>query len=677
MSVIFMCTVAVTSFAFPVWSGDANGDKAVNARDIILIMKHMLDPSFPVNAEADFNSDGKINDQDIILIMKYILGMNVLTDGLLEVKYGVSEVSFEIPDPTCDKEISGEVFGFDAAAEDNSAAFNAAARHLAENPGTVLRLAKGTYRMGDAVVMLSKIKNCVIDGAGSTLLFDEKRYFSISECENLKITNITIDWDWDRAYLASIAKVKDVSAKDESGKFRAELEFLEKDASYALSRPWDSMIYLDPEELTMNRVGKGDHYNVDDVIIEKTLKSPNVIEVLMKADAIAPTKGETLLIRHENYGSTMFPIANYSHDIVLEDVTIYGVAGCGINIASGSHHVRMTRLTVGLNPETADMHRISTTADAIHIKDTGGYFILEDSDISFNGDDCLNIHDCVGMLTDFYENTITIRATNTTAFNVGDTLNFRRTGDFSPVDFTAVITDRSVSGKEWTLTLDRDCEDALEENLIVHDMTQDSSNLIVRNCYFHENRARGLLLGSSNCIVENCKFYRIQQQAINIPIDIIVDVWQEGKGTSNMIIRNNEFDGCNALGADEASCISIFTNITSSDPKIQSGVIQGKCYENLMISGNVFRNLPGYMLKAISVDNLTVYQNTVEFPESVFEGFREINSGRITLRGAYYDNSRIFGNTWNTNGILTEPFDPVRINPSKVSTVTVEKNTIN
>lgn len=674
LSVFLLTQLAVSSFAFPVWSGDATGDGEIDARDITRIMQHIVGKDVTIAAEADYNGDGNLNARDITLIMKYILGSNVLTDGLLEAKYGVSEVSFTIPDPTCQSEVTGETFGLDPAAPDNSAAFNAASKYLAENPGTVLKLSAGVYRMGGAVVMLSGIRDCIIDGGGATLLFSEKRYFSISSCENLKITNITVDWDWDKAYLASIARVKSISDPDESGKYRVEYEFFEKDASYALSRPWDSMIQLNPETLTMSGINKGDLFNVDKSILEKAQKEPNVIEVLMKKGSYSPAVGDVLNIRHENYGGTMFTVTNGSHGIVFEDVTIHGVAGCGIIISAGAHHVRMTRLTIGLNPETAELHRISTTADAIHIKDSGGYFILEDSDISFNGDDCLNIHDCVGVLSDFYENTVIIRATNTTAFNVGDTIGFRRAGDYSAVDFTATITGRSTDGNEWTLTLDRDCEDALEENLIVHDLTQDSGHLIVRNSSFHENRARGLLLGSSNCIVENCRFYRIQQQAINIPIDIAIDVWQEGKGTDNMIIRNNEFDGCNILGMDNGSCISVFTNISST--AAGSDVIQGRCFENIMISGNVFRNLPGYLMKAISVQNLTLYGNTVEFPEKAPLTFSETTGGRVFLQGSYYDNSRIFGNTWILSDIVTEPFEPVKVNPSKISSVEIRDNTV-
>ena len=663
---IFAVIVSSTSFAVPAWSGDANGDGKINSLDVILIMKHIAGSDGALAPTADYDSDGSINAKDVTLIMKYLVGWDVLTDSLLEAKYGVHEISFEIPDPATDKEVSGADFGFDPAAADNSKAFNAAAKYLAENPGTKLTLEKGVYNMGDQSVTFSGVKDCIIDGSGSVFMYDVARYFGVNGCEGVKFENFTIDWDWDVHYLASVAKV--VSC-EKTGKDSAvvQFEFLEEDASYALNEKWDSMIHIDPEALVMSGVKAGDHFNVDDAIEKKELVAPNVIEVTFNFNA--PSLGNMFLIRHYNYGPGAFSIHNGSNNIVFEDINIYGLPGEGMIVNSGAHHVRFTRMTIGLNPEKSDKHRISTTADAMHIKETKGYYILEDCDIGYCGDDCLNIHDTAGVVTEFYGNEAVIFAANGSPFHVGDTLSFRNDGDYSKVDFTAVITSVSVSNNEWNVTFDRDCEDALEVGMIVHDDTYDSGNYIIRNCYFHENRARGVLAGSSNCLIEGCRFYRIQQSAIQNCVDF-GGLWTEGKGTSNMIIRNNEFDGCGALHPDAA--IVIF----ASSQYVQGGTLPGECFVNTLISGNVFKNTPGYIIRAASFENLTVYGNMIEYPKEQIIGAKTSECSMIAILGQYYNGSTIFGNTWITSDLTPTDFNPFKINPSKISTLTIVLNTI-
>lgn len=666
--VLILATGAViTSSAFPAWSGDATGDSTINAKDVTRIMKYLVGVDVELASEADYNSDGKINAKDVTLIMKYLVGLPVLTDQLLEAKYGVHEISFEIPDPVVDKEVYGEQFGFDSSASDNSAAFNAAADYLRDNPGTKLTLKKGIYRMGDQSVAFNSVKDCVVDGCGSVFMYDTARYFGIYGCQGLKFENMTIDWDWDAHYLASIAEVIGYE-KLTGDSAKVTFRFLEDDASYALTNKWDSMIHVDPETLVMSGVQKGDFFNVQERISERVQSAPNELEVVFKYEA--PKLGDTLLIRHYNYGPGAFSITAGSNGIVFEDIYIYGLPGEGMIVNDGAHHVRFTRMTIGLNPETAEKHRISTTADAMHIKETHGYYILEDCDIGYCGDDGLNIHDTVGVVTEFYGNEVIISASNGSPYHIGDTLSFRRDSDFTKIDFTAVITSLSVSGCEWTLTLDRDCEDALEENMIVHDDSFDSGNYIIRNCYFHENRARGVLAGSSDCLIEGCRFYRTQQAAIQICVDINANMWTEGKGTSNMIIRNNEFDGCGMLRPDETITISAGSAFT------QGGTLNGECFVDILISGNKFTNTPGYILRAKSLRNLTLYGNTIEFPEDPITSYKSSESGRIAILGQYYNDSHIFGNTWLTTALTPDDFDPFKINTSKISTIEIGVNYI-
>ena len=54
--------------------GDADGNGAVSARDVVQTMKYIVDPKIELNIEAaDVNCDGKVNARDVTLIMKLLV----------------------------------------------------------------------------------------------------------------------------------------------------------------------------------------------------------------------------------------------------------------------------------------------------------------------------------------------------------------------------------------------------------------------------------------------------------------------------------------------------------------------------------------------------------------------------------------------------------------------------
>ena len=74
--------------------------------------------------------------------------------------------------------------------------------------------------------------------------------------------------------------------------------------------------------------------------------------------------------------------------------------------------------------------------------------------------------------------------------------------------------------------------------------------------------------------------------------------------------------------------------------------------------------------------NLTVYGNTIEFPGETIPSYKSSESGRIAILGQYYNESRIFGNTWLTTALTPADFEPFKINQSKISTITIEHNRV-
>ena len=66
--------------------GDANGDRKINARDVIAMMKYIVDNRTPIDVPAanvmkssyDDGNRAEINARDVISLMKYIVGIDII-----------------------------------------------------------------------------------------------------------------------------------------------------------------------------------------------------------------------------------------------------------------------------------------------------------------------------------------------------------------------------------------------------------------------------------------------------------------------------------------------------------------------------------------------------------------------------------------------------------------------
>ncbi|MBQ7827072.1 MAG: dockerin type I repeat-containing protein, partial [Clostridia bacterium] len=321
---LILGVIFIPSTAAPAWRGDANGDGKINLSDVASIMRHIAAWNVEIDPLADFDEDGNINLRDASLVLRYIAEWNVAPDSLLEAQYGVSAVDFEITEPAPTETVKGSDFGFSVDAADNYDAWTAAIAYLRDHPGTTLEIEKGVYKMANKKsVAVSGLQNCVIDGGGSTFLFSKRAFFSISGCDLLMLKNFTVDWDYETAGYptTSVVRVRNRYTTDDPTIDKLEYEFiLVDDASYAVTQPWDSMLHMDPESLTVGVVGgHGDMFNVSEWHKEFELTEPNLVTATIKSDS-GPSVGETWLVRHYNYGAGCF-VQSSGTNVTYKDLT--------------------------------------------------------------------------------------------------------------------------------------------------------------------------------------------------------------------------------------------------------------------------------------------------------------------------------------------------------------------
>ena len=526
---------------------------------------------------------------------------------------GVNDSVFYIARPNekrC-RSVNASDFGVSTAADDNYSAFCKAIEYCKANPNITLKVDGGKYYFRtDKSIMLDGLKNVLIDADGVQFIFENPNYFHIVNCNCIEIRGLGITWNLDVSRLASLVNIRNASKESHS----FELEFTELNEVSA-DIPIMAFTKYDPETLTPGtRQDFKENYVYQFPGSIKTVEKTghNVLKVTHDGSLDNYTDGEVYLLRHHVYGGNAFNVYNTSN-ITFSGIKLYAVAGMGWLIENRSEHFQLLGCVIGLDPEHDD-NRISTTADGVHIANTNGKFRISGCDFSFMGDDDVNVHDNIATVTDKLDEKTVEIYTNANNFAAGDTAIFSSKG-FDRLGFSAGVT--SVEGKK--LTFDKDLPDYIVKDCIVSNGSIDSGNYVISGNYFHENRARGLLLQSNNGLCDSNRFYKTMANPIKVIMDISSGLWLEGTGVNGLVIRNNSFVECNVV--EWSAQISISTNI---DGKSADSTL----FYNITVENNSFDNFYGRLVDASNVSNLKICSNRVNNKGGSYEARR----GRIIIR---------------------------------------------
>ena len=526
---------------------------------------------------------------------------------------GVNDSVFYVARPnekSC-RSVNASDFGVSTAADDNYSAFCKAIEYCKANPNITLKVDGGKYYFRtDKSIMLDGLENVLIDADGAQFIFENPNYFHIVNCNCIEIRGLGITWNLDVSRLASLVKIRNASKESQS----FELEFTELNEVSA-DIPIMAFTKYDSETLTPGtRQDFKENYVYQFPGSIKTVEKTghNVLKVTHDGSLDNYTDGEIYLLRHHVYGGNAFNVYNTSN-ITFSGIKLYAVAGMGWLIENRSEHFQLLGCVIGLDPEHDD-NRISTTADAEHLAHSNGHVRISGCDFSFMGDDDVNVHDNIATITDKLDEKTVEIYTNANNFAAGDTAIFS-SKDFDRLGFSAEVT--SVEGKK--LTFDKELPDYIVKDCIVSNGSIDSGNYVISGNYFHENRARGLLLQSNNGLCENNMFYKIMANPIKVIMDISSGLWLEGTGVNGLVIRNNSFVECNVV--EWSAQISISTNI---DGKSADSTL----FYNITVENNSFDNFYGRLVDASNVSNLKICGNRVNNKDGSYEARR----GRIIIR---------------------------------------------
>jgi polygalacturonase len=177
----------------------------------------------------------------------------------------------------------------------------------------------------------------------------------------------------------------------------------------------------------------------------------------------------------------------------------------------------------------------------------------------------------------------------------GDKIVFVSSKDYSQRATATVVKSQLSDDKNSISILVKDIDGEIEIGNVVDNLTA-MPEVYVSGCKTGNNRPRGFLLTSVKpMVIENCLF---ENMACGIHVTSDARDWFESGKVDGLIIRNNEFRGCNYAWGTAAIVID-----PSSD---EQGVY---VHKNILVENNVLNTFGYGLVWAKAVDGLTIKGN--------------------------------------------------------------------
>jgi Right handed beta helix region len=519
----------------------------------------------------------------------------------------------------------------------NGAALKAAIAKCRETGASKLIVPKGVYRItsGETIVFDS-LDDFIFDGGGSTFLFHQIKGgagMSIKNCNRTVFRNFNMDWDWTIDPLASVGRVLKVGPNSSFFEMRFETK-----ASLDPKR-WVTMNPLDEK---LHAPGTGQEFSGFNPKKIDSIDSQTVR--VWPSFAIAPIVGRLYLLRHYVDPKHCILLTSNTH-LSLQYVTVFSFPGIAFLVGGDQHHFELLHCRITY-PENQP-RPITTTSDGFHIGQSQGFMRLEDCDFGYMGDDCINIHDDIHsgvQLVDAHTLLVKKIVPWYCPYAAGDLVEIRN-GDYSPTGFSGKLKESKVDYKknEVTLVFEQELPGRIVSDAILFNHRYDSHNCIIRNCYFHENRARGILCNTADWLIEGNHFFHNQFSAMLLLADVGPS-WSEGFGAQNVVIRNNRVESSNCIGAWDGAAVGI--RATSN------GIITHyPLLRNILFENNIFQEMTGPAIEAASFNNLVIRNNKFSNNEKAPIMLKM----RGSIQAGFGSGLWVEGNDWTTQNGIESP----------------------
>ena len=429
-------------------------------------------------------------------------------------------------------------------------------------------------------VMIQGAKDLTVDGQGSTLNFASPLTGGVMILKSQRVIFKRFNLDWPNELMASVGTIVSVDKQHQTMRVKIAPQYnVDAKTPIVAFSPWDP---------------KNPHFSLTGFYKEQYVNNTRVVylgnntfEVPYWNGHIAP--GDVMLVRHWGGDPWRSSIeTSGSSDLDFEEVNVYASPYLGFALSGGGAyrilHCSVTRLNAA--------RLLSTSADAVHIADSSGDIIIEDSTFAYQGDDGLNIHGALGMFDREPDQSLHWKAGGESTWApYGWLPNTDVIGFFdSTVGFLGTTNLVSLSHPKTGLNINLK-KNAPQGATEIVNLSRSGARFVIRNNRFLYNRPRGILLQTSLGLVEN-NFFTGQTAH-----GIVAGVWPggEGPGVQNVLFRGNEFTNVGsfppaAIPTPDVHLGALVVAVQDGPENVSS---KTPVFEGLIFDANTFTNLQG------------------------------------------------------------------------------------
>lgn len=582
------------------------------------------------------------------------------TGDLGELPTGAREFTVTLPQPAKAVVVNAAEFGITENTANLATELNKVIVHCKKVGASKLVLNRGNYRVTESLpIIFDGLKDFEFDAQGSTFVYRKEagENMRVVNCERVLFNNFNFDWDWETDPLASLVEVVGTGVAGENPYL--EFKFLEYDK---FPNQAARMINTSPYDLKTQSVGWEGGVTayfcpLGGPKIKQHLewRSDNVARIYYDAGVCLSGRQvftrfklhQMYRIQHYYYHMNGMVLQDNTH-LTLQNINVFSCTGHAFLVSGKQQFWQMLNVNIK-RPEGVARRAITCTADHLHIDRSLGFFKMLNCEFSLGADDCINMHDNSGFArraSDFSIKTQNARVA--TQYKVGELIELRQ-GDYSPSGFQSKFKEiRKIDAAKGVFEIifaDKVPEPKLD-GFIMFNRDYDTHNMIVRNCNFHGNRARGILILARDVTIENNRFYHQEMGAIRIETGYSFDHWSEGYGARNIVIRNNTFEKSVVDDAGRDIYMGVYMKKTWPEADTMFPILS-----DILIENNTFKDTSGYIIKMGSAGSVTIRNNTFinETPRLINEPWRG------TFSVAYSTKTRILNNTWVSSTNIPAP----------------------
>lgn len=491
--------------------------------------------------------------------------------------------------------------------------------------------------------LFEEIKNLIIDGNGSTLIFHEQMQpFTFDNCQNVTLKNITIDWENPLTAQAEVLEVNDeyidlgIPLKETPYSIQDDqLFFFEGKKEKNI---WRSTMEFDragrfvvPETGDWGCLGeKWQNYVAVNII-------PGIVRLYFNFTR-KPAVGNFLVLRHSKRIHSGIYIQN-SKNITIENVNLYHATGLGI-LAQFSKDLTFDAYRA--IPNIEKNRYFGGGDDGLQVSNCMGQITVTNCEFAGLMDDPINVHGTsVKVLEIISDKKLKCKFMHKQSVGMkwghpGDKISYIENKKMNPIAIGEVAEFESLDKENFILTLKENIPEQLEIEDALENLTW-SPNLKVTNSQFKSCRARSLLVSTPGKVVIENNVFESSGSAILIAGD--ANGWFESGAVNDVLIRNNVFtELCNSSSYQFCEgIISIYPIIPELDENTPT------FHKNIRIESNEFFPFDYPVLFARSVNGIFFEKNTVTRTHR----FEPYHSRKYTFSFESCKNATILDNTFS------------------------------